>query len=202
MTPIITEIIPKQGFEIVLDRIHDILDVELLNQKTLQEFESEFEVFKERQEAYDNSEAVVIIVSLSNIAYAGKTQKDSQGGTDYFIDVYANGIESTDKTGNEDSRLKLHLFVGMIRYILDSTKYQTLGFDYSLNLIGGKYITGIQFPDNYDNQDASFNRFARITLNVRIQESQQAWDAIQLLGNDTTVKLDETEKGFKLTQTN
>lgn len=200
MATIINEIIPMQGFEFVALQIQTILNDELLNQKILQDFDSNFEVFLERQEAYDNSEDVMINVSLNGINYSETTQKDSQGSTSYFIDVYTPGVESDSQTGNEDSRKKMHLFIGMIRYILSSTKYQSLGFP--IGLIGGKYVENIQFLDNYGNQDASFIRFGRITFSVRIQENQESWTGITITGNDTTIKLDTTDEGFKLTKNN
>lgn len=200
MAAIIDEIIPMQGFEFVALQIQTILSEELANQKILQDFDSNFEVFLERQEAYDNSEYIMINVSLNGINYSGTTQKDAQGSTSYFIDVYTPGVESDLQTGNEDSRKKMHLFIGMIRYILSSTKYQTLGLP--MGLIGGKYVENIQFLDNYGNQDASFIRFGRITFSVRIQEDQASWTGIVLNGNDTTIKLDTTDDGFKLTKNN
>lgn len=42
---IITETIPRQGFEIVQNRIGEILLLELTNQKALQGFTSDFGVF-------------------------------------------------------------------------------------------------------------------------------------------------------------
>lgn len=198
---LITEIIPVQGFEIVQNRIGEILLMELQNQKTLQGITSDFGVFLEREEPYDKSEDVMITVMLHGSDYTGFTQKDSQGNTSYIIDVFAGGFGTSTQQPSLVARRKIFEYVGMIRYILSSAKYQTLGLPYGL--IGGKYVESIKFDidfsnfGNHSNYDGSFIRFARILFTVRIQENQALWDGIPLLGNDTLVTLDETNKGFQ-----
>ncbi len=196
MASIITEQIPTQGFEIVTNRLGVILLEELTNQKLIQELKDDFSVFIDRQEPFDNSEDVVINISLSNSSFTGLTQKDTQGVCTYFVDVYCTGNESLSLTGNDDVRQRLHLWIGLIRYILSSTKYQMLGLP--AGLIGGKYVNNISFPEMNGNQDASYIRMARLDFSVRVQESQDMWSGIQLLGNDTGIKLYLTDKGYQL----
>src|SRR6478736_6758867 len=114
MAAIINEIIPQQSFEIVLNKIGVILFEELTKQKELVPENDDFAVYIERLESYDNSEDVMINVSLSNISQSGLNLKDSQGQTTYFIDVYTGGSESSSKTGSDDVKNKLHKYVGMI----------------------------------------------------------------------------------------
>jgi hypothetical protein len=174
----------------------------LTNQKRIQGIESDFGVFLEREEPYDKSEDVMITVMLHGSDYAGFTQKDSQGHTSYIIDVFAGGAGTPTEQPSIAARRKIFEYVGMIRYILSSTKYQSLGLPQGL--IGGKYVESIKFDidfsnfGNHSNYDGSFIRFARILFTVRIQENQALWTGIPLLGNDTLVTLDNTSKGFQL----
>lgn len=200
MAAIIEEIIPIQNFEFVLNKIGVILLEEITNQKAIQPINSDFAVYIERQEPYSKEEDVVISVSCNSISYAGFNTKDLQGDTVFFVDIYCGGVESSTLSGNSDARIKIHKYVGMIRYILSSAKYLTLGFP--MGFIGGKYLKSVQFDDNYGNQDGSFIRFARLTFNVRIQENQLNWDGTPLDGNDTQIKLNSTNKGFQLTFNN
>lgn len=199
---IITETIPRQGFEIVQNRIGEILLLELTNQKALQGFTSDFGVFLERQEPFDKSEDVMITVMLSGADYKGFTQKDSQGDTTYVIDVFCGGEGRPNMSASLVARDKVFLYIGMIRYILSSGKYQTLGLP--PGLIGGKYLESfkidIDFSNfgNHSNYDAKFIRYARMLFTVRIQENQDLWTGIPLLGNNTLVTLDSTDKGFQL----
>lgn len=200
MAAIIDSIIPMQGSEIVLNKIGVILFEELTKQKVLRPANDDFNVYVERLAPFDNSENVMINVSLNNANYSGFTQKDSQGLCSYFIDVEAGGTGSDGEENYEDVRKKMHLYLGMIRYILSSTKYMTLGF--APGLIGGKYVESMQFPDKYISQDSGNVRFGRITFTVRVQENQDSWVGIPLNGNDSNIKLELTELGYKLTNNN
>lgn len=200
MAAIITEIIPIQGFEIVLNKIGVILFEELTNQKNIQSINGNFEVFIERQEPYDKAEDVVINISLDNDNFTGKTQKDSQGLTSFFIDIYSKGFLAYKLDGISTFRDKRSVYCGLIRYILNSTKYNKLGFQ--PGLIGGAYVDTISYQSTPENEDGSYVKFARINFSVRIQENQQNWSGVPLMGNDSIVKLDQTEKGYKLTFNN
>ncbi|MNQ44427.1 hypothetical protein D3C85_581820 [compost metagenome] len=200
MAAIITEIIPIQGFEIVLNKIGVVLFEELSNQKTIQVINGDFDVFIERQESYDKSEDVVINVSLDNDNFSGKTQKDSQGLTTFFIDIYSKGFLAMKIGSNTFFRDKRSIYAGLIRYILASTKYNKLGFE--PGFIGGAYVDNIAYQSTPENEDGSFVKFARINYSVRIQENQKNWSGIPFMGNDSEIKLSETQLGYKLTFNN
>ena len=199
---IITETIPRQGFEIVQNRIGEILLLELTNQKVLQGFTSDFGVFLERQEPFDKEEDVMITVMLAGADYKGFTQRDSQGDTTYVIDVFASGYGTPTMQPSLVARDKAFLYMGMVRYILASGKYQTLGLP--PGVIGGKYVESFKFDidfsnfGNHSNYDARYIRYGRLIFSVRIQENQDLWTGIPLLGNNTLVTLDSTNKGFQL----
>lgn len=195
MAAIITEIIPIQGFEIVLNKIGVVLFEELTNQKNIQSINGNFELFIERQEPYDNAEDVVINISLDNDNFTGKTQKDSQGLTSFFIDIYSKGFLAMKRDESSVFRDKRSVYTGLVRYILSSTKYNKLGFE--PGFIGGAYVDGISYESTPANEDASFVKFARITYSVRIQENQKNWSGIALAGNGSAVRLSESEKGYK-----
>lgn len=196
MASIITEIIPQQSFEIVLNRLGAILLEEISNQVQVQALPDDVEIFIERMEGFDKSEDIVINVSCNNMNYQGQVQRGSQSDTTFFIDVYSTGEASASGAGHKDVRMKLHRYIGMCRYILSSTKYKTLGFE--AGIVTGVNVTGVQFNNTDDREQADFIRMARLSLSVKIYENQEMWDAIVLQANDTTIKLDETEKGYKL----
>lgn len=195
MGAIITEPIPIQGFEIVLNKIGVILFEELANQKAIQPIDGDFDVFLERQENYNISEDVVINVSLNNDNFTGKTQKDSQGLTGFFIDIYSKGTMAYSLNASSNFRDKRMVYSGLIRYILSSTRYNKLGFE--PGFIGGAYVDSINYESTPAGEDGAYVKFARINYSVRIQENQQNWLGVPLLGNDSTVKLAETDKGYK-----
>jgi len=200
MSALITEIVPIQNFEIVKNNVEVILFTELNNQKNIQCKNIDIEVFTERQEPYSNGEDVVVNVSLNNVAYSEIDTRNTNGNLSFNIDVYASGFTTLDVDGNKISRSKLELVTGWIRYILSSTKYNTLGFP--KGIVGGSNVDTIQFDDNYGNQEANYIRMARIQFSVRVAENQELWNGIELLGNDTIVVLNDSSKGHKLTFNN
>ena len=129
---IITEIISKQNFEIVGEKIGDILSIELSNQKTLQNSLVNFAVFKERVTAIDKTEEVVVNVLLNSIDNSSSSQSGAQSVCSFFIDVFASAKETEANRGDKAAFDKLLKYVGMCRYILQSHKYKTLSFDLGL----------------------------------------------------------------------
>lgn len=192
----ITEIIEEQSFEFLTKTIGAILLLELENQKTIQSYDIDLGVFIERIEPIDKSEDVVVNVSLNAVNYDSHNEFESQGTHSFNIDVYTFGLESSDETANENVRLKLHKITGWIRYILSSTKYKTLGLN--PGLVGGTYVQSINFDDTFGKEDGSMSRMSRLVFSVRATEFQNSDELLAFTGNDTTIKLDLTEKGYKL----
>lgn len=199
MAVIITEPIVNQGFDIVNNRILSILTEEIANQQTLQGFTETVDIFSERIEPFDKNQDVMITSAFRQATFDGQTTRDSQGEYHYFIDIFASGYGTPDNDASIVSKNKLFRYLGLVRYILSSGKYLTLGFD--RGLIGGKYIEKITLDTDYSNfgnhsnYDGSYIRFARIIFRVRVQENQLLWDGIPLNGNTSTVTLNNTEQG-------
>jgi hypothetical protein len=207
----LTEIIPPQGFDIVANRIAEILTVEIANQVTIQSFEENVEVYLERIEPFDKSEDIMISVALRQGDFEGQNIRDVQGVYRYFVDIFVSGYAEEDPQGiitkpSIISKNKLYRYMGLVRYILSSGKLNTLGFP--LGLIGGKYISKMLIDTDYSNfgnhsnYDGTYIRFARFWYDVRVQENQDLWVGIQLQGNDTQITYENTSKGVVLTFNN
>jgi len=205
MANLITEIIPDQPFQIIQNRVGEILLEEITAQHVLQSLESSFEVFVERIHPYDVSEDVVITLACREQDNQEYTQQSSHGQNLYFIDIFCGGIESADRSLSEDVRLKLFKYVGIVKYILNSGKYPTLGFP--RGLIGNKHVKKVTFDTDYSNwgnhsnYDGSGIRFCRILFLVTAREETQLWEGIPLQGNDSVVYTG-TNKGTQLTFNN
>ncbi len=197
---IITGTIPEQGFEKVLYQIGAILFDELTEQKDTYSNMVDFNVFIDRIVPFDKSENLMINVTPNTINYSGHNELDMQGSTNFNIEVYSP-LELTEVLGNDQvSKITIHKVVGMIRYILSSTKYNRLSLPNGL--IGGTYVESVSFFDDYNNQDGANIRVSTIGFNVRINENSQLWQGVQLQGSDTIMKLYDTEKGYKLIKNN
>jgi len=205
MASIITELITDQPFEIIENRIGEILLEEITAQHALQNLDSEFEFFIERISPYDTSEDVVITLACREQDNMEYTQMSSQGQNMYFIDVFTGGIESGNESMSENVRRKLFKYVGIIKYILNSGKYPTLGFP--PGLIANKHVKKVTFDTDYSNwgnhsnYDGSGIRFCRIIFMVTAKETTELWQGIPLQGNDSIVYTG-TNKGTQLTFNN
>lgn len=204
--PIFTEPITESNYEKVSNRIAEILTEEISNQVTIQGFEETVETYLERIKPFDKSEDVMISVALRENDFDGYTQKDSQGGCMFFIDLFCSGYGEGDIAPSIVSAKKMYRYSGLIRYILSSGKIATLGFP--PGFIGGKYIkkfmvdTDYSNFGNHSNYDGAYIRFLRFIFIVRVQENQALWEGIPLQGNDTLFKYENTPNGTLLTFNN
>lgn len=202
MASILTEIIPPQAFEIIENRIGAILVAEIAKQQALQGLTEHVGVFIERIEPFDQSEEVMLTLSFYDGDYHGYTQRDVQGEYMYFLDLYATGMGVGTETPSINSKNKIFKYAGMLRYILSSGKYPTLGFP--PGLIGNKHVKKITFDVNYSNfgnhtnYDGAYIRFCRIVFMVKAHENQELWQGIPLMGNDTNITYENTPKGIQL----
>jgi hypothetical protein len=201
MPALITTPIPQQGFEFVRDQIGAILKLEIANQKALDpsRFPETAEIWLERTIPADSSDEVSINVHVSGALYGNMTQMDAQGRTLYNIDIDTSGMQTELVTGSEVSVKMMHKYIGIVMYIFRSAFYRTLGLQ---GKIGGTYVEQFQTLDPNRKEDTDFTSFTRIQIAVRIQETTIPWQGLVLLGNDTTVKLDLTEKGYKFVLNN
>lgn len=204
--PIFTEPITGSNYEKVSNRIAEILTEEISNQVAIQGFEETVETYLERIEPFDKSEDVMISVALRENDFDGYTQRDSQGGCMFFIDLFCSGYGEGDIAPSIVSAKKMYRYSGLIRYILSSGKIATLGFP--PGFIGGKYIkkfmvdTDYSNFGNHSNYDGAYIRFLRFIFIVRVQENQALWEGIPLQGNDTLFKYENTPNGTLLTFNN
>lgn len=198
MSATITEIIQEQGFELITKQLGAIMLLELTNQLELQKCHIDLGVFLERIEPIDKSEDVVVNVSLNSINYDEHNEFEVHGAHTFNLDVYSFGEETIDKTSSTDVRIKIQKIVGWVRYILSSTKLKTLVFE--PGLISGTYIQSVNFDDTYGKEDGSMTRMARVVFLVRAFESQDPDEYNNnFTGNDTVIKIESTDKGYKLT---
>jgi len=195
MAAIIEESILPQGFEQVGTRIGEILFDELTSQKTKLNFPEDVIVYKERITPGSVEEEVYYNILYSSSDNTLQSQKDSNCRTLYFIDVYTSGKEKNGVTGSQISSDRLLKFLGLARGIFAFTGYNTLLFEDGL--IGGVMIENIQTQDPSFMEDSNFSRFGRITLAVKILESQSMWQGTALATMQTTVRLEQTNKGYK-----
>lgn len=193
--------IPQQNFELVQERIGEILANEILNQFTLfptpMALLEGLVVWNNRYVPFDKSELPAINISLGSGQYGGQTVKSDDGTYQYNIDVFTNAKGTEDENGDQLAVAKLHRILGIVRAILRNPKFKTLGYETPPGFIMGiPRVESIQFPTQ-DPEDTARNVMGRLVFSVKMPETTELIDPDLIYGYETIVKLAETDKGYR-----
>jgi len=189
---LINHIIPPAAYERVRDQIGLILATELNTQAYISGDE-EADVYVERWVPVDKTEPPVVIVMLSTGTYANQHQGQADGTYTYLIDCYERGVSSDSDDADAMAIVALHKLLRQVRYILEDPQYKTLGF--APPFVMHRRVTNLAIAKP-DPQDGASLVMGRITLEVRVPETNQLLEPKLLAGIDTTFKLSETELGY------
>jgi len=192
----ITLLIPQQGFELIRDRIAEILADEFTNQVTLG-LDPKFnpDIFVERLTPIAHKEMPIMIVSLGRVNFEGDTYEDTDGVNFFHLDVFTKEKSSTGQAASPKAQTSLHRIMGVALNILRSPHYKTLGF--APPFIIHTRSEGIEIQDPRDNQDSANTTMGRITFKVKAAEVSESIVPRVAEGYDTEVKLEETDKGYQ-----
>ena len=190
----IKKIIPAQFFEVIRNRIAEIL-VDELDCQVLLTYDTDLEakVFLERFTPFDNTEMPAINVSFSAGDYNNQTARDVDGTYSYFIDVFTQAKTTDDDRGDKLAMFKLHKLLGVCRAIIQNPIYKTLGFQPPF--IMSRQISSIAIAQPREGETLSVV-MGRLILTIVAPEDIQLLTAKLIKGFDTQVKLALTDKGY------
>jgi len=207
----ITYQIPASNFEAVRDRIALILKTEMDNQALLRgtpqtpplpnipnpNYTASF--FTERFTVVGKEEGNIITVDIVDGNPSNNTPISQPIEFTYNIDIYVNAVQNANY-GYYNSAVKLHRLAGLVRHILQSPYYDRL--DFANGIIERRTVSKIQFARVSDEQDGAFSRMARVTLTVKMNETQSGIAIVDSGGYDTIINIEETELGYLLIYNN
>lgn len=196
MAKILT-IIPKQGFELIRDRIAIILFDELTNQSILTGDEDlSPKVFVERLISFDKTDLPAIDVSLAKGDFGNKNQRSREGEYTFNIDVYANAKSNATNDGDKIAAIKAQKIIGVCLCILESSVYNTLGFTPPFILsTSATNLTMADPTDKTAQTDTLFTRMGRISFIVRASENPYVGTANLIDGYETKYTIDNGQVG-------
>lgn len=200
MAAILNFNIGQQNFELVRDRVAIILKEEMDNQATRQtntELTGSF--FVERFNPPNEDEGTVICINLDQCQFDCQTPVSQSNEIRINIDVFCDSVQSTVE-GYERSGKKSARLAGLIRAILQNPQYDRLKF--TNGIVERRSVPSIRFARVSDEQDARYTRMSRVELMVRVNEPVTGISPIEADGYDTQIKIELTEKGYKLTYNN
>lgn len=193
MSKLINVIVPEQGFEIVRNRIGEILSDEFENQALNYNPDISAKIFVERTQHFDKTELSAVNVCLATGNYGNKHQGSVVGTYQYNIDVYVSAKTKNDDKGDVLAAKKLQRLLGFCRYVLEDPYYKTLGF--APGFIARVFAGGIAIAQPED-KDAANVMMGRLIMNVILTETNSLSTPKLIAGYETKVKLDETTQGY------
>lgn len=189
-------IIPPQQFELIRDRIAQILAAEVSNQYALglTELQNINKVWIDRFVSFEPQELPAINVSLGTGDFDNESQRSSDGTYLYYIDVHVQAREADGQDADNRACILLDRILGVVRSILKYTGYRTLEFPPPS--ISRTTVTRFQ-KGLADNQDANTSKMARLEFVVRVPETVELNTAVPIGSMLTQVKLGNTDKGYR-----
>ena len=181
--------INKQNFELITERVGFILADEGAVHFP------DVKVFLERIVPFDKTEVPAINIIYSASKYTSNDINNSDAANMIFIDVYEKANSTDAKRGDEKASLNLKKLMGQIRYILESVEYITLDFVAPFIRHTEVEIMNTFIPEKVG--DGINAVMARINFRVDAVESVDLLQPTPAVGYNTTVKLEETEKGYQ-----
>lgn len=190
----INDIIQQQNFELIRDRIAQILTVELANQHTLTGDDAlQTDIFVERQTPPDAAELTVLIVSFASGSNGIKSAREDVSEYQYFIDVYTNSPSSEDKTGDYIATTNMHRLLGACRAILGNPVYRTL--DFTPGSIKTTTWRNINVRSGAS-QDAINTAMGRLAFSVEVADLNVLQTAPDIREYYTQVLIDTSDAGY------
>lgn len=191
----ITNIIPKQHFEIIRDRIAAIIAVELDNQFMISgNYDLDAGIYIESNDYYlDKIDMPAINVSISNGKWGNESQGSSDGVYEYNIDFYTNSKTTDDGTGDFLAALKLQRLAGVVRAILKDPIYRKL--DFTTPFIQNVTVSELNIRA-VGRDDALNTAMCRFTFTVKANETTELLNALKVEDWQTKVMLGNTTNGY------
>lgn len=191
---IINGVIPPEAFELIRDRIGQILVDELDNQSVLSyNVDLDVPVFMERLIPYAPADLPALNVMIERGEFDSEFQGQSRGTYRFIIEGCYSSEFTDDERGDTRSMLKLQKLLGVCRAILEDPKYKTLGF--APPFIMNRHVENFYF-NRVIRQDAISVVSGRITLVVQAPETNALILPNLIKGFDTQVKLYLTDQGY------
>lgn len=192
---IIDLVIPPASFEIIRDRIGEILFSEIATQYEYsgQEWANVKRVYIGRYVPFQESELPAINIGVGKIDLDGQTVIQSDGTTTFFIDVVAGATGSDEVDGAAMATADMQRLVALCRGIIEHTEYKTLAFVPPFIMF--RRFSQILF-NPAETKDLSSVASGRLVLMVKAPENNGPFIPRTIGSYQTIVKLHESEKGY------
>ena len=188
-------IISTRAYELVRNRIAQILATELPNQAVLHSDAGlNADVFIDRIVPLHDEEMPLINIVMGSGNWDNFTRFKQDGTYTYNVDIYTKSAGTSTEMGDVLSMNKLQKLAGVVQGILMHPQYITLSF--AAPFIEHTEVNSITMGIPNNTLDASNVTQARLTFVVRVPETETANTPLDIAGWSTQVKLGLTDKGY------
>jgi hypothetical protein len=193
----ITQAIPSQAFEVIRNRIGEIIANEFTAQKVITPSWVKPTVWVERYYAFDSeTQLPAVNVTFSGGSYLNENIVRSQAEYIYNINVSTASPSTSSANGDKLALLQMQKIVGMIRAILMNPIYVKLGYANNAGIVISRRIESIRIGDKKDIQDALSDVVGQIVLVVNAIETTELGTGVEVQMVNSHVTLDESEQGL------
>ena len=205
---LITDRLPPSALEVVRDQIGTILAQEIAMQATLNNgVDAVLEqlltrlstrIFAERFEPFTDNQLPAVAFFFFNGSFDNKNQHHKRGTYHYYLDLFTSAKASTTQSSSQIASVNAHRIAMIIHDILEDPHYITLGLDASTTpIIQGTNVINIKRTEEENTASALGTMMYRIIFEVRVTETMQTITGVPLVGQDTTVRIDQTDLGYQ-----
>lgn len=187
----ITTQIPASNFELIRDRIGEIITLELSGQTFATALG--VNVWQERSIPFNAEELPAVSVSYGTSDFSNQNALSALTDNEFYIDIHASSPHQSSISGDEKAAKDVVRLAGIIWHIISAQEYRTLGF--APGVIGHRSISNIRIG-RLSNQDALHTIAARVTVKVNSIESVNQVVGVEGSIFTTQVKLNTTDKGY------
>lgn len=191
---LINTIIGNDYFQLIRDKIAEILLIELANQAELSE-DTELgftQIWRERRRAFNLSELPAINLSIAGLQYADKHNGQRKTDVTFNIDIYNAKVFESVKDADELVMDNIYNITRVVQYILDHSAYRTLGL---APYIYHTEVTKVT-PGEAETTEGGRCGILRIEFSVNTVSLEDPMPVIALALSNTTVKIEQTNNGF------
>ncbi len=196
---ILKNIIPKQNFEYVRDRLANIAIEEIENQYSYTDDpDLVLNYGVEQRIPIDKNELPLLNIAVAQGNFENKNVGDANGVFSYNFDIFCDKSSTDALRGDTAAALHAEKIVGIISAIFSNAQYRTLGFVAGTGGIVRVSVGSINIGD-INNTDARTTVMGRIVITVTFSQTTPLLDANLLEGYDTKVKMGTSETGYRYT---
>jgi hypothetical protein len=192
---LINETIAQANYELVRNRIGEILAMEMPSQALKNGLDYlNCTVGIERLIPIDKTEGPFINVQIEKGEYDYYTEIRRAGTYTFWVDCYQRAEATDDDESDKIAQYKLQRTLGVVEHVLNHWHYRTLGFPApSLSRVE---VTELLMPDSRQFENAPAAIMGRAVVRVVVEETSDSYTPLPLTDFQTQVKLGLGDNGY------